>query len=149
MKNAPAAHGPSVHATLDALQARYALRVTARLSEQAGDLAPDVTQRLRFAREQALARAQAARTAAAPVVAGRSAGGAAVVGWMGSGWGVKIASILPVVALAAGLLLIQHWQYRSQITVAADVDAALLADDLPPNAYSDVGFAEFLKASGQ
>ena len=29
---------------------------------------------------------------------------------------------------------------------AAEVDAALLADDLPPEAYTDPGFGEFLKA---
>ena len=42
-------------------------------------------------------------------------------------------------------MLIQHWQDRTQISVAAEVDAALLADDLPPKAYSDAGFVEFLK----
>ena len=30
-------------------------------------------------------------------------------------------------------------------THPAEIDAALLADDLPPKAYSDAGFAEFLK----
>jgi hypothetical protein len=29
--------------------------------------------------------------------------------------------------------------------VAAEIDSALLADDLPPKAYSDAGFVEFLK----
>ena len=48
-------------------------------------------------------------------------------------------------ALIAGLLLIQQWQTDDQISAAAEIDAALLADDLPPVAYSDAGFAEFLK----
>ena len=43
-------------------------------------------------------------------------------------------------------MLIQDWQNRTQISVAAEVDAALLGDDLPLNAYSDAGFVEFLKA---
>ena len=30
----------------------------------------------------------------------------------------------------------------------AEVDAALLTDDLPPAAYADPGFAQYLKSSG-
>jgi hypothetical protein len=49
------------------------------------------------------------------------------------------------VALAAGLMVIQHLHTQAQISVAAEIDAELLADDLPPAAYSDAGFVEFLK----
>ena len=48
-------------------------------------------------------------------------------------------------ALLVGLVMIQRWQTTAQISVAAEVDAALLADDLPPTAYRDAGFVEFLK----
>ena len=54
--------------------------------------------------------------------------------------------MLPLVALVGGLVLIQEWQARTQVSVAAEVDEALLGDDLPINAYRDPGFAEFLKA---
>jgi Protein of unknown function (DUF3619) len=54
-----------------------------------------------------------------------------------------------MLVLAAGLFMIQRWQETIQISAAAEVDAALLADDLPPTAYRDVGFAEFLKTSGE
>ena len=30
----------------------------------------------------------------------------------------------------------------------AEVDAAILTDDLPPSAYTDPGFAQFLKSGG-
>ena len=43
-------------------------------------------------------------------------------------------------------MLIQEGQTRTQISVAAEVDEALLGDDLPINAYRDPGFTEFLKA---
>jgi hypothetical protein len=49
------------------------------------------------------------------------------------------------VALIGGLLLIDHLQTNEQIAAAAEVDAALLSDSLPPDAYSDAGFVEFLK----
>ena len=135
---------PSV-ASLDALQSRFALRVAAGLTERCDAIGPDLGARLRFAREQALERARAARAALATPAIGVTSSGAAVLGRTGWGWGLRIAAVMPAVALVAGLVLIQQWQDRAQISVAAEIDAALLADDLPPTAYSDSGFAEFLK----
>ncbi len=135
-------------AAADALQARFALRVTARLTERSQDLGADVTERLRFAREKALERARAARTAEAQTSVGVTRAGAAILGG-GFGWWLKIASVLPALALVAGLVLIQRWQDNAQVSVAAEVDAALLSDDLPPKAYSDAGFAEFLKTPNE
>lgn len=132
-------------ASIDALQARFALRVAARLTERSQGLEADVGERLRFAREKALERARASRIASASQSVGVSAAGALLLGRSGSGWWMKLASVLPAVALIAGLLLIQQWQTDDQISAAAEIDAALLADDLPPVAYSDAGFAEFLK----
>ena len=135
-------------AAVDALQARFALRVTARLTERSQELGGDVTERLRFAREKALERARAARTAEAHTRVAVSRAGAAILGG-GPGWWLKVASVLPALALAAGLVLIQRWQDNAQVSVAAEVDAALLSDDLPPKAYSDAGFAEFLKTPNE
>ena len=47
--------------------------------------------------------------------------------------------------MVLGLLLIQRQAEIEQVRAAAEVDAQLLADDLPPDAYSDPGFAEFLR----
>lgn len=132
-------------AALDALQSRFALRVAARLTERSQDLEADVGERLRFAREKALEQARASRAASSTPALGVTVSGAALLGRVGSGWWMKLASVLPVLALIAGLVLIQQSQTNDQISVAAEIDAALLADDLPPKAYSDAGFAEFLK----
>jgi hypothetical protein len=132
-------------AMLDSLESRFGLRVSARLSERSNDLGADVCERLRFAREQALVRARIARSSELPSQVGVTQAGAALLGRARTGWWVRIGSVLPVFALVGGLMLIQNWQDRAQISVAAEIDAALLADDLPPNAYSDVGFVEFLK----
>ena len=135
----------SMLAARDAMQARFARRIVARLSDGAGDLGGDVAERLRFGRERALERAALARkTAAASSTVGVTGTGAALLGG-GSGWWMRVASVLPLVALLVGLVLIQRWQTTAQISVAAEVDAALLADDLPPTAYRDAGFVEFLK----
>jgi hypothetical protein len=137
-------------AELDALEARLALRMTARLTEHAADLPQDVSERLRFAREQALERARAARkaeVAESTVVVG--SGSTLSLGRGGEGgasWWVQVASVLPLIALLAGLVFIQRLHNDSQISAAAEIDASLLADDLPPSAYSDPGFVEFLKA---
>lgn len=127
-------------ARLDALESRYAARVAAALDERSDELGADIQERLRFAREQAVARARAQQTASS--VAGRS-GGAAVLG--GGGWWVKLASALPLAALVVGLLLISEWHSSEQVSAAAEIDAALLADELPLRAYNDPGFVEFLK----
>jgi len=127
-------------AAREAQQLRYARRIAACLSQNAEGLDGDIAERLRFARERALERARALRTD--PAAVGRTRGGAAI---LGAGWWLKLASVLPFVVLLAGLVLIQQSQTRAQISTAAEVDAALLSDDVPPAAYSDAGFIEFLK----
>jgi hypothetical protein len=57
--------------------------------------------------------------------------------------------VLPLAALVLGLMFIQHFHQRSQISAAAEVDAALLGDDVPFAAYNDPGFVEFLKNDGR
>jgi hypothetical protein len=110
-----------------------------------------VAERLRFAREQALARAQQVRRVT-PV----AAGGVSVVGLSSRGaatlgsfvpWWQRAASVLPLVVLLLGLVVIDRWSTREQVLAAADIDAQLLADNLPPAAYSDPGFAEFLRST--
>jgi Protein of unknown function (DUF3619) len=132
-------------AARDAIESRFARSVAACLTESAQSVAPDVAERLRFAREKALETARHARANVVGVV-GVDPSGAAVAGFSNSPWWLRFASVLPLVALIGGLVLIQDWQNRTQISVAAEVDEALLGDDLPINAYRDPGFSEFLKA---
>ena len=129
-------------AASEAAEARFARAVAACLSEGADALAPDVAERLRFGRDKALEAARRSRGEALGV----TASGAAIAGFGRSTWWLRFASVLPLVALVGGLVLIQNWQARTQISVAAEIDEALLGDDLPINAYRDPGFTEFLKA---
>lgn len=139
---------------LEGLEARFGARVAARLGERLQQTPPDVSERLRVAREQAVERARLARRQTSTSLA--TAGGSVVVGSGPSaaladrpGWGVKFASFLPLLLLVAGLVAIDRLHTRAQIHAAAEVDAALLADDLPPDAYTDPGFAEYLKSGRQ
>ena len=59
--------------------------------------------------------------------------------WDTMGW------IAPLVVLVFGLIGIAQWQDDSRINDIAEVDAALLSDDVPPDAYADSGFMAFLK----
>lgn len=59
--------------------------------------------------------------------------------WDTLGW------IAPLVVLVFGLIGIAQWQDDSRINDIAEVDAALLSDDVPPDAYADSGFMAFLK----
>jgi Protein of unknown function (DUF3619) len=59
--------------------------------------------------------------------------------WDTVGW------IAPIVVLVFGLIGIAQWQDDSRINDIAEVDAALLSDDVPPDAYADSGFMAFLK----
>jgi hypothetical protein len=133
-------YGPAAR---EAIESRFARNIAARLSERAENVAPEIGERLRFAREKAL---EVGRRARAGVEVQGAGDGTAILGFSQSPWWQRIASVLPLAALVGGLLLIEDWTTRSQISVAAEVDAALLGDDLPINAYRDPGFVEYLKS---
>lgn len=123
------------------LEARLAARLCTALSERTASLPAGVDERLRFAREQALERARVARSIQ---VTGVNAGGAGLLGRLDAWW-PRLGALLPVMVLAVGSLLLVDFQEREAVAVAAEIDSALLADDLPPEAYADPGFVAFLK----
>lgn len=148
------------NAELEARADRFGQRIAAGLTAHNAALPHDVTERLRFAREQALARAAMARAAAAtatvatPAVTQVSAtlalnGGGSVGNGGGTHEGARLwsmlVSALPLLMLIAGLMLMQMGQENEQIAAAAEVDTALLSDNLPPAAFTDPGFSEFLR----
>lgn len=145
--NRPNDHHSTV---LEAVEARLGARLAASLSERTIQVPHDVSERLRVGREQAVAHARQVRaaravTAAAPAVTGITDQGAALLGKPGGFW-LGLASWVPLAVLIAGLVLIQQWTDREQVLAAAEIDAVLLADDLPPDAWTDPGFREYLKA---
>lgn len=128
----------------EALEGRVALRIAGALDASANALGHDVRERLRFAREQAVGKARRLQVNPAPVTV--SAGGAMALGGPELPWGWRVVmSAMPAVALLLGLIAVDAWKTDEQISAAADMDAVILADDLPPEAYSDPGFAEFVR----
>ena len=56
-----------------------------------------------------------------------------------------LVSFIPLVCLAAGLMLLYEFHNDQSALELAEIDSALLIDDLPPQAYADPGFIDFLK----
>lgn len=132
----------------DILQDRFALKATSYLSTGSANLPHDISERLRAARMQAVAKRKIAKTQTAGSAV--NMGGSAAMTWGSSdglGWWGRIGSVMPLVALVVGMLTINSIQNDNRAQEVAEVDAALLTDDLPPAAFSDPGFVQFLKTN--
>lgn len=122
-----------------------------RLSEGATATPHHINERLKAARYRAVVQrrtvVRATRFARASYLLTTGGSTAFRAGDEDSGWSRRWAAVLPVVALLAGLFAINTFQMDSRDAELAEVDAALLTDDLPPAAYADPGFIQFLKWS--
>jgi len=130
-----------------ARQDQFGRRIAARLDAATLELPHDIGERLRAARSQALAHRKSAALQVAPAVQVSSTGQATLGGDERPGWWHRVASALPLIVLLAGLVTIHVVQNEHRARELADVDAALLTDDLPPAAYADPGFVQFLKSN--
>jgi hypothetical protein len=126
----------------------FARRVTARLAESEIDLEYDITERLRAAREQALA---CRKVVAMPAIARppREETSSATAPSGKRNWWRAAVSAVPLSAMVAGLAFFNGVQADEGATEMAEYDAALLADELPPSAYTDPGFTQYLKITAQ
>jgi hypothetical protein len=118
---------------------RQALNESARLD---GPRGAAIAERLRAARERALA---SQRTAREPALASVRAGAASLVGGFGGVGGFSLRVLLPTALLVAGLVSIYSWQQEQRAADVEELDAQLLTDDLPIDAYLDKGFEAWLK----
>jgi len=116
---------------------QFAARIR-HLLNQGMQLEPRLAERLKTARELALARQRAER---APVLV-----------WadnvLGNGWGwgsLSARVVLPVVMLAVAAFGIYRWQENQRLAEVVEIDTQLLTDDLPIDAYLDRGFQNWLK----
>lgn len=142
------ANSPVNSQLADALQDRFGLKVIARLNEQ--DLPHDISERLRVARQQAIARrpkssVTASQTAPSIFMSGSAAALGGGFNDDGVSWFNRIASAVPLLALVAGLTAVSTMVDDQSANDIAAVDVQLLTDDLPPDAHTDPGFAQFLK----
>jgi hypothetical protein len=101
-------------------------------------LRPGQAERLRAAREAALARQ---RPEPAPAFAWADN----VVGSFGGWSGVSLRVLAPLVALAVSVGAVYTWQQKQQLAEVEEIDALLLTDDLPIDALLDRNFQNWLK----
>ncbi len=137
----------------------YARQITSILSTGLNDMPYDISERLRASRMQALAQRKQEVTLKRPVpaytIVGNTMGHALGLSHTQGGdsdrnrWFNAFISAVPILALVIGMVIINIAQDENGIHEVAEVDAALLTDDLPPEAYSDPGFVQFLKVSSQ
>lgn len=129
------------------LQDRYGMRLASRLSAGTLDLTYDISERLRASRVQALAARKMTQVASVAAARTQANGSTLSLGFGDEGltWWSRIASVLPLIFLIYGLVTVQSLQDDYRASEVAEVDAALLTDDLPPAAYADPAFVEFLK----
>jgi hypothetical protein len=131
----------------DVLQDRQGLKLASYLSLGTAELPHDISERLRVARVQALSQRKVTQLGSARNVVAN--GSSAALTWgheesLGL-WG-RIGAIVPLIALVAGMLLINSMQDDNRARELAEVDVSLLTDVLPPEAFADRGFVQFLKA---
>ena len=101
-----------------------------------------IAERLRAARERAIANRKPERE---PALAWTRSTAAGVIGGFGGFGGFSVRLLLPTALLVAGLVAIYSWQQEQGAADIEELDAHLLTDDLPIDAYLDRGFEAWLK----
>lgn len=125
---------------------RLGQHFSAQLSMATPGLPHDISERLRVARQRAMAeRKPVMQLGFARKTGVQSNGTLTASGDEGLNLWSILASALPLLALVVGLTAIQWIQQDSRTNELAAIDSALLTDELPPDAYADAGFVQFLK----
>ena len=132
------------------LKDRFARKTVSYLSAGTTKLPHDISERLRSARVQAVSKRKLIKYQAAENIVFSGSGAATNFG-SGDGWNWwnRVGSVFPLIALVVGLLTINSIQGDHRAQELAEVDAALLTDELPPDAFADPGFNQFLKSARQ
>ena len=125
---------------------RLGRHFSAQLSMATPGLPHDISERLRVARQRAMAeRKPVMQLGFARKTGVQSNGTLTASGDEGLNLWSILASALPLLALVVGLTAIQWIQQDSRTNELAAIDSALLTDELPTDAYADAGFVQFLK----
>lgn len=124
----------------DDINLAYKLRHA--LNENLDALPASTTERLAAARALALSRKKADAPAGA-----RKAGSFLNFGFHFSGAGLgRLGVAIPLLALVFGLGGLYQYDQQQRIAELAELDAAVLADELPLTAYLDHGFNAYLES---
>jgi Protein of unknown function (DUF3619) len=123
----------------------FAYKVRHALNANLDNLPPSTAERLASARKLAVSR----KKAHAPVRISQRV----LAGNIGSFFSFsslgRAGVVIPLLALVAGLSGIYQYEQEQRIAEIAELDAAVLSDELPLTAYLDHGFNAYLAQRGQ
>jgi len=129
-------------------QDQLGMRMATFLEHANQQLPYDITERLRAARTRALVLGRAKRTELIVVTDPQAQGdGTLRLPFQSQTHEIYklLVSFIPLICLAAGLMLLFEFHNDQAAIELAEIDSALLIDDLPPHAYADPAFIDFLK----
>ena len=109
-----------------------------QILNQGTRLEAHVAERLRAARERALERR---KLETEPALAWADN----VLGRFGGFGGFALRCLLPMALAIAGVAGIYVWEHNQRVADVEEIDAMLLTDELPIDAYLDKGFEAWLK----
>ncbi|MDY7574270.1 DUF3619 family protein [Actimicrobium sp. CCI2.3] len=122
----------------------FAYKVRHALNENLDNLPKATTDRLAAARKKALSVKRQDSPLKVFATEHALAGAAAGLISKTSPWFNRIGLILPLLALVAGLSGMYQFEKQQRISDTAEIDAAVLSDELPLSAYLDNGFSAYL-----
>ena len=127
----------------------FGRRVSVHLDQANQNLPYDIAERLRAARMRAVAARRISQTEWQTASEVQAQNGVLNMKFPSKAHVFlnSLVSLIPLICLAAGLVMLYDFHNDQSANELAEVDSALLVDDLPPQAYTDPGFAHFLKNS--
>lgn len=128
---------------------RFGKLIIARLSDAGDNLPHEITERLKATRMMALSKRNVLKLESAGKTLSFGSSAALQAGGEKFSWWGRLAATISLFALVVGLMTIELVQDNFWADEIASVDAELLTDELPPAAYTDPGFAQYLRSSGR
>jgi hypothetical protein len=123
----------------------FAYKVRHALTENLDNLPASTADRLASARKIAVSR----KKAEAPARLAQRALAGNVAAFFSFSFLNRVGVVFPLLALAAGLAGVYQYEQEQRIAEIAELDAAVLSDELPLTAYLDHGFNAYLAQRGQ
>ncbi len=129
---------------MNAKELNFAYRVRHALNESLDELPPSTTERLASARQMALSRKK--KDAPIRVFAVQRAAAGQAGRFFNDQFSLlrRFGMVIPLFAVMIGLGGLYQLEVQQRISDTADIDAAVLADELPLDAYIDHGFNAYL-----
>lgn len=130
-------------------QLNFAYKVRHALNENLDNLPPSAAEKLASARKIALSRKKKESRLRVFVPQRLFAGQTGHFFSEPLSWMARMGLAVPLVVLVIGLSSIFQYEQQRHINDTADIDAEVLADELPLSAYLDHGFNAYLAKRGE